>query len=346
MLAQVGKWWTYLLCNTTERRLRAGWRVLIYTLIWLLAPTLLSMLIGPWSTHVLTAALPVTSELATEAILLFLKLAVQLGGAWLVVPLLDQRPLADLGLRFNRAWWLDLSFGLLLGALLMAFIFSVEWLAGWVKIVDLWHDTLPDAPFGVAILGPLIVFIVVSLTEELLARGYYVRNLAEGLYSPRWSAHSAVVAAWLISSFFFGLLHARNPNATWISTGVLMLAGLFLGLGYILTGSMALPIGLHLTWNFFQGSVFGFPVSGINFNVATILVIQQSGPLLWTGGAFGPEAGLLGILAILVGCLAILGWVRWRRGTLGVLTELAHFQRVDLCVAQHPNQQKIKATST
>lgn len=337
MLAQVGAWSTYLLWNGAEQRLRAGWRVLIYTAIWILAPTILSILIGPWSAHVLTAALPVTDGVATQVILLFLKLVVQLGGAWLVVPLLDRRPLVDLGLRINRTWWADLGFGLALGAFLMTLIFTIEWLAGWVTITAFWHDTLPDTPFGVAVLGPAIVFIVVSLTEELLARGYYVRNLAEGLFSPRWGAKGAVIAAWLISSTLFGLLHARNPNATWVSTGVLMLAGLFLGLGYILTGSMALPMGLHFTWNFFQGSVFGFRVSGIDFTVATFLRTEQNGPPLWTGSAFGPEAGLLGILAILVGSLAIVCWVRWRTGAIRLRTQLAQFPSVEY-VAQHSNR--------
>jgi hypothetical protein len=92
-----------------------------------------------------------------------------------------------------------------------------------------------------------------------------------------------------------------------------MVAGLFLGLGYILTGELALPIGLHLTWNFFQGNVFGFPVSGMA-STASFLQIEQGGPVLWTGAAFGPEAGLMGMTAILLGAVLILGWVWLTRG--------------------------------
>ena len=344
--AQVGQRITHLLWNAGEARLRAGWRVLIYTALWVFAPALLSILIGARSAHVLTEALPVTQALAMEIILLLLKLVVQLGGIWLVVYLFDRRSLADLGLHLNRQWWLDLGFGLALGAGLMALIFVVEWLAGWVQVIELWHDALPDTPFMLALIGPLIVFTVVSLTEELLARGYYIRNLAEGLVVRPLGAKGAVLAAWIVSSLLFGLVPARNPNATWISTSALMLAGLFLGLGYILTGSLALPIGLHLTWNFFQGSIFGFPVSGIAFNVATLITIKQQGPVIWTGGAFGPEAGLLGILAILVGGGLILWWVQYSYGEVRLVTALACYPDNNQAVAQKLQQREIEVSST
>ena len=88
--------------------------------------------------------------------------------------------------------------------------------------------------------------------------------------------------------------------------------GLFFGLGYVLTGQIALPIGLHFTWNFVQGNIFGFPVSGRITHATSLFLTQESGPDLWTGGAFGPEAGLLGLLAALAGAGVIVLWARWR----------------------------------
>ncbi len=96
-----------------------------------------------------------------------------------------------------------------------------------------------------------------------------------------------------------------------------------LALGFILTGELAIPIGFHITWNFFQANVFGFTVSGMEFSWATILATEQSGPALWVGDAFGPESGLLAIGAVFLGCLLILLWVRLRYGRVGLHTSIA-----------------------
>jgi hypothetical protein len=84
-------------------------------------------------------------------------------------------------------------------------------------------------------------------------------------------------------------------------------------------------------WNFFEGSMFGFPVSGFDPDT-TFIAIRQSGPRLWTGGAFGPEAGLVGTGARLVGILLIIGWVRLRYGKVSLQEKLA---TPDLLVRKH-----------
>jgi hypothetical protein len=246
-----------------------------------------------------------------------------LGSVWLVGRFIDKRPLADFGLRLNRGWWLDLGFGLALGALLMAGVFLIEWAAGWLTITGAFQSARPDQSFVAAIVWALLLFISVGIYEELLFRGYALRNLAEGLNLPYIGPRGAILIAWIGTSAAFGLAHAANPNATMISTLNIGLAGIFLGLGYVLTGSLAIPIGLHITWNFFQGNVFGFPVSGGAFGGITFIDIEQGGPALWTGGTFGPEAGLIGVAAMLVGSGLTLLWVRWRQGQVGLHLPLA-----------------------
>ncbi len=90
-----------------------------------------------------------------------------------------------------------------------------------------------------------------------------------------------------------------------------------LAAGYVLTGELAVPIGPHTTWNLFQGGVYGFPVSGLGVDVS-LIAVEVTGPRWVTGGAFGPEAGLLGVCAMVLGTAAIVAWVRWQTGRLEV----------------------------
>jgi uncharacterized protein len=274
----------------------------------------------------LARTVPELASVSDRLTLFAFRLVAVLLSTWLVVHFIDHRPWSDMGLHFDRAGWIDLLFGLFLGSLLMTFVFMVEYAAGWVRVENLFAVDLQATPFIVALIGPLVVSLVISIIEELLTRGYQLRNLAEGMNMPSLGPGGAIVASWIISSSLFGLLHIFNPNATWLSTLYLMLTGVFFGLGYVLTGRLGLPIGLHFAWNVFQGNVYGFPVSGNIFSGATVIRIEQGGPSLWTGGAFGPEAGLLGIAAILLGCLLTLLWVKVRYKQVAFYLPLARYR--------------------
>ena len=240
---------------------------------------------------------------------------------------MDRRPFKDFGFHFDGGWWLDLFFGLLLGAALMTGIFLVELALGWVTVTGSFRTSSPGIPFVPAILLPLAAFVLVGIYEELFSRGYQLRNMAEGLNYPGLGPRGAVLAAWGLSSVLFGVLHALNPNADMISVTNITLAGLMLGAGYVLTGDLAMPIGLHIAWNFFQGSVFGFPVSGLNPPGATLVVTEQAGPGIWTGGLFGPEGGLLVTVATLTGILLTVLWMRLRRGQVSIYTPMAEYPK-------------------
>jgi uncharacterized protein len=198
------------------------------------------------------------------------------------------------------------------------------YLLGWVSVSTLLENGQPKLPFWQLLVAGLFACVLVGVEEELFARGYLIRNLAEGLHLPRVSFKVAVLLSYLLTSLFFGFLHANNANATLVSSLDLTLFGLFVGLGLILTGELAIPIGVHVAWNFAQGYVFGFPVSGFDGHLS-LIATQQSGPTLWTGGAFGPEGGLIGILAVLLGMLLVYGWVRWTRRRVSVQAKLAQY---------------------
>ena len=306
--------------NPVEKRVRSLWRLIIQALFMFLVAGVISA-VPVVALTLLSSQIPSNYFLMNVVTVIGMALAMLLS-LWLAGLFLDRRPLLDFGLHFSRSWWLDFAFGLILGAVLMAIIFGVELAAGWVTITGYWQVDTPGLPFWATFSLILVQFICVGIYEELWSRGYHLRNLAEGFNFGGKMPRAALLIAYLISSSVFGLLHMGNPNASFISTFNIILAGLFLGLGFVLTGELAIPIGLHITWNFFQGAIFGFPVSGTP-RTATLIGIQQGGPDLWTGGAFGPEAGLIGLLAIALGSLLIWLWVRWRRGTSALHTRLA-----------------------
>jgi hypothetical protein len=110
----------------------------------------------------------------------------------------------------------------------------------------------------------------------------------------------------------FALLHLTNDNAGVLSTAGLFVNALLFAAAVLVTRRLSTAIGLHIAWNFAQGAVFGFPVSG-DKEGASLIGIHQGGATLITGGAFGPEAGLVGIAASLTGIGVLLIWARWRR---------------------------------
>jgi uncharacterized protein len=241
---------------------------------------------------------------------------------WLAGRILDRRPFSEFGFHLGAGWWLDLLFGMILGALLMTTIFLIELGLGWIKITGAFEDHL-GGPFVVSLLIPAATFLCVGISEETVFRGYQLKNAAEGLNYPTLGPRGAILLAWISSSVLFGVLHANNPSATPVSTFNIVLAGLMLGFGYVLSGDLAVPIGLHITWNFFQGAVYGFPVSGFAAFGPTLLDTRQGGPDLWTGGSFGPEGGMLIPAAMLLGMSLIALWTRLRTGNVSLHTPIA-----------------------
>ena len=313
-----------------RRRLRAFWRILAFlALFGVLANVLGSVVILVWAAASGSLEAPVSGigqDIGGSALLVVTgisSLPAVFIALWIVGKLLDRRPLKDFGFRLNGGWFLDLGFGLALGAGLMAAIFLVQLSAGWVTVAGTFETIRPGASFGTALLAPVVTFLCVGIYEEALSRGYLLRNIAEGLNLPGLGPRGGILVAWIASSMVFGALHLPNPNSTLVSTANITLAGILLGAGYVLTGQLAIPIGVHITWNFFQGTVFGFPVSGLQPIGATFVATEESGPDLFTGGVFGPEAGLLVVAATVLGTLFTFLWVRYRRGSSGLYTPLA-----------------------
>ncbi len=304
----------WLFWNDAEVRPRALWRILLHLALFALVLIMGGML--GWA----VSPTPLLEWAVQTGILVVL-----IATIWAACAMFDRRPLRDLGLWAGRTWWADLAAGLVLGAVLTGAVLGVMAVAGWVTLRA--EPVRSDAigPFPFALLLMLVNFVFVGVGEELLFRGYWLKNLAEGLCGRAFGPRAALVLASALVAALFAAAHANHAGTSWRSLLNTFLAGLLLALPLICTGRLALSIGFHTSWNVFLGTVFGLAVSG-NGKQVSLMTATTTGPAIWTGGDYGPEGGLVVTGALLLGMVLVAAWLRLRPhgGQLGLHDTLAH----------------------
>ncbi len=308
-----------------DGRLRSGWRVALYLVASRLADVVAAIVIGV--AIAITIAQPLAQEglspadivarisgmfsnlldypllaLGSEATRLVLILAL----VWVFRRFIDKRSFQSLGFQLSKGWWGEFLGGFAFIVLAWTAIFLLSVAFGAATFTGLSWDTGGWA----AILSPLAVGLVlnvmVGVVEETDARGYVLQNLAEGIRF--WPAV-------ILASAYFGLLHLLNPGAGIASTAGIFFAGILFALGYYATGRLWFSIGMHAAWNFAEGPVFGFLVSGIR--MGGLVQTRVVGPDWLMGGSFGPEAGVLAVgVEIVLSALLFVWGRRGRKGTV------------------------------
>ena len=224
-----------------------------------------------------------------------LSTALGLGAAWICLAL-EKKPLSAMGYRLNGRWAGELGLGVLGGAAIMLITALIAMGAGgfhWVKGAADFH----------ALAWGLLLFIIVGFNEETLFRGYLFQRLVDGM--GQWPAQ-------ILMALFFGLAHWGNPGMVgatkvWATVNI-GLAAILLGLCYLKTRSLALPIGVHIGWNFTQGNLLGFGVSGTTDAKGLLSPVFHAKPEWLTGGAFGLEASLPCVIVCGAAIVALLLW--------------------------------------
>lgn len=192
---------------------------------------------------------------------------------WLFKKYIDKETFATVGFTKNDTAK-DISLGLLFGFAIMLIGFIILRVT---KQISVESTNLNTAE----LLFTICIFIFVALAEELYFRGYVLNNLMSSFNR---------ITALIISASFFAIVHSINPDfSVWSFIGI-FIAGIFLGISYVFTKSLWLPISLHFSWNFFQ-SFFGFNVSGIN--AYSFYDLKYNTETIWNGGKFGLESSVL-----------------------------------------------------
>lgn len=205
------------------------------------------------------------------------------------VKVIEKRSLSSIG--FNKNNWLKkYSLGFLIGLVMMSIIVLILLSFGYITV-----EKNPIQLVGISAISSILVilfgWIIQGATEEIVTRGWLL-NVLSSKYN--------IGFGLLISSTLFGLMHLTNPNVNYIAVINIILVGLFYGLYVIKTNDLWAVCGMHSAWNFAQGNIFGFEVSGLDVSVGSLIDLNLVGNNVITGGAFGPEAGIISTFILLV----------------------------------------------
>ncbi len=262
-----------LLLDST-RRLRSGWRILLF-------------LIAIFVLYYLLAVLAELTRVVPPQSLFFLFYIVILLVTFMMLRFVDKRRFASVGFPYHGKIFKEILLGFVIGTVMIGLVGWAELVVGAIKL-----NPRPDVSplmlirnFGLS----LIFFAYFAMGEELLFRGYPYQALIEG---------TGVTGATILMSVVFGAMHLMNPQANLFSTVNTMLAGVWLSIAYLKTRSLYFPFGMHFSWNIVQSFFLSLPVSGLLTN-RTLFIPTDYGPEWLTGGRYGPEAGA-GTTAIMV----------------------------------------------
>ena len=207
------------------------------------------------------------------------------------VKVIEKNALSSLGF-VKRNWLKYLGWGIMFSLVQMGVIALVYQVSG-IGSFELNELSLEPILF---ILGLFPFWLLQGGTEEVATRGWLLTRIA---------ARTNLPLAIAISSSLFGFLHLGNSGVTFLSVLNIVLDGVLAGLLFIYTDSIWLVVAQHGTWNYVQGNLLGFQVSGTGADASIFSFTMGSGPDWLTGGTFGAEGSIITTLVLLVSLVIV-----------------------------------------
>jgi uncharacterized protein len=274
-----------------EKKPIAGWkRAIYYIFIWILCQVIMAIPFLIFSKDAFskkqTNATGTFDDILTEI--------AQLIGTILAIFIcrkyIDKKPFLTFGFQFN---FKDFLLGCIIGIALISISCFTLVGADWVDI--------SSQSFNLQQLSrTFLLFVLVAITEEFMCRTYLLSSLIDSL-----GKYQAVA----VVSLFFGIMHFFNPNFSWISFGDITISGVFMGLWYAYRRNIWFPVGVHLMWNYFQGAIYGFEVSGLKLSGQLFHITRKSADIL-SGGSFGIEGSIITLIITIIGCVLLDNYLR------------------------------------
>jgi uncharacterized protein len=283
-------------------RLRSGWRLFVFVLLFIAAIMTSDLILS----RVDLSSFP-HGDFILEAVRRLLLLASALFAGYFSCRFLESLPWRSLGLTLHQGWFRDFAVGTLIGILSLSVAVLIASAAGGLRFkisTDVTWQWL-IRPLGTS----AMLFVIAALAEEAMFRGYPLQTLSR--------AHLVWLGV-LLTSVPFGLVHLWNPNVVrGITFANTALAGVWLAIAYLRTRSLWLPLGVHWSWNWALGSLFGLPVSGMHITSHSLFLGHDLGPLWLTGGSYGIEGGAACTVTLILSSLFL-----WRTRLLSATPEL------------------------
>lgn len=212
---------------------------------------------------------------------------------FLFVKFIEKRSISSLGLKLEKGFIFKYLKGFLIG-ILMIEVVTVIIVGSGNGVFEIKGKL--NLEFLVPLIITMIAWIIQGASEEIMIRGHML---------PKLGVKVGAVLAIIISSAYFGLLHLGNPGVSKISILNLILFGVFSAVYALQEKSILGVCALHSAWNFAQGNIFGFLVSGLKAEGGSIIVTTVTDNEIITGGAFGPEGGLAVTFVLIVGVILV-----------------------------------------
>ena len=273
-----------LLYNKSQQ-LRTLWKIVIFTIL------------------LIIAVLPLLF-ISNKTIQFLGALFVLILGLKLNSKFLDKREFSDYGLVLSSRTFRLLAVGSLIGFCTVVLLVILGNSLNWISVSKVISASSQS-------LLALFAFkmLLVAIIEETFFRGYLFTSLIEVFKKKKSSNRQSIIFALVLSSTCFGLAHLGNSNASFFSITALTINGMVWCIPFILTKNLGLSIGLHTTWNLAQ-TYFGFTMSG-NSAHNPLFKIENVGADFLTGGDYGPEAGMLGLMGFGIMFLLTLLYLRF-----------------------------------
>jgi len=274
-------------------RVRSGWRFAAFVISSFIAA---SVLLG--AAVAVLAALPTgfsPDSLSSFVLGFAASLAAVMFFGWFYGKIFEDLPFRALGFWLTKGWLKNLVWGLLFGAGSLALAALIANLFGGLTFYR--NDAAGTAAILLTLGSTLLIFTFGAAFEEAFLRGYALQTFARA---------KLAVFGTILTSLIFATMHNGNPGATLFSWANTFLAGIWLAVAYFKTRDLWFAFGIHLMWNWFQGSIFGISVSGLDkLTPAPLLRAVDSGPVWLTGGGYGLEGGVACTVALLLSTAAI-----------------------------------------